>query len=75
VSIDDDIFRHHTPMLVKAVRLCTFGRRGRLPSWIGELLRHIGQSAAERQGRSRRAQTIRRARQVERSLGFRPDSI
>ena len=75
VSLDDDLFTHFSPGLVRLVRLASFGWRGRLPSWIGEALRLACQVRAERLGRGRRAQTIRTARQLERSLGFRPDNI
>ena len=75
VSLDDDLFTHFSPALVRLVRLVSFGWKGRLPGWIGEALRLACQGRAERLGRGRRAQTIRSARQFERSLGFRPDNI
>lgn len=75
VSLDDDLFAHFSPVPVRLIRALSFGWKGRLPAWIGEALRLKCQGRAERLGRGRRAQTIRSARQLERSLGFRPDNI
>lgn len=75
VSLEDDLFLHFSPVLVRLIRALSFGWKGRFPAWIGEALRLACQQRAERLGHSRRARTIRSARRLERSLGFRPDNI
>ena len=75
VSLDDPLFTDNVPRLVRAVRRLTLRRSGRIPGLLAELLRNLSQARAERRGRSRRSQTVRRARRQEKALGFRPDNI
>ena len=75
VSLEDALFTDMVPDLLRAVRWFSAGRRGRLPAPLAEFMRNIAQARAERQGRKRRADTVRHARKQEKALGFRPDNI
>jgi len=75
VSLEDRLFVSTLPLLSGLVRFFTVGRAGRLPGWLAEFLRLVAQGREERLGRRRRARTIRRSRQLARSLGFRPDGV
>jgi preprotein translocase subunit SecA len=75
VSLEDALFTDMVPGLQRAVRWLSAGRSGRLPTPLAEFMRNIAQARAERQGRKRRADTVRHARKQEKALGFRPDNI
>lgn len=75
VSLEDSLFADAVPSLVALCRFLTFGRAGRLPTWMAGLLRIAAQARQERRARRRRGQVTRRARQLQRSLAFAPDGI
>jgi len=75
VSLEDALFTDMVPGLVRAAGLLGAGRSGRLPAPLAEFMRNIAQARAERRGRKRRTDTVRRARRQEKALGFRPDNI
>ena len=75
VALDDPLFADNLPGLVRMVQRLTPGYGGPLPAALAELMRNLAQGRAERRGRSRRSQTVQRARRQEKALGFRPDNI
>ncbi|RKF13563.1 hypothetical protein D6850_14860 [Roseovarius spongiae] len=75
VSLEDALFADMAPGMTRALGALSARWPGRLPGPLAELLRNLAQARAERRGRRRRADTVRRARKQEKALGFRPDNI
>lgn len=69
VSLDDELFRTHAPVLLRMAKLIA-GNHDQLPSWTCNLLVRMAQRNAERKNRRIRSMTLRHDQQLEASLAF-----
>jgi preprotein translocase subunit SecA len=69
VSLEDEIFRSHA-QLASAALGRWFDGREMLPAWLGNLMRHLAQGAAERRNARVRKRTLEGEKHKDRALAF-----